>query len=241
MIGTIKKVIREKNVLSLTTSLLGAFLGLLSFIILTRSFEKEVFGDWVLYTTLATFADLLRFGLTRNALVRFISDGKEETKKAFLGSSFIIGLILVAIIAAILWPTWLVISSLNIEINNGYRLFLIWYPVLAFFNLSWNNSLSLFQAEQRFKDMLVIRVISLGSFVLFLLANIAFFKFGIIEVLIAHLICNFLPRLIVAIKKQDGMAFLKKSTKKTLKEMLNFGKFSMGTLIGSSLLRSADT
>lgn len=241
MPGSIKKILYEKNVLSLTTSLLGAFLGLVSFLILTRSFEKEIFGDWVLYTTLATFADLLRFGLTRNALVRFMSDGKEESKKAFLGSSFIIGIVMVVIIAAVLWPTWLVLSTFNVQINNGYRLFLIWYPVLALVNLSWNNSLSLFQAQQRFKDMLIIRVVSLGSFVIFLFANIFYLHWGLIEVLIAHLFSNLLPSLIVAFRKQDGLAYIKFSTKIARKEMLSFGKFSMGTLVGSSLLRSADT
>jgi O-antigen/teichoic acid export membrane protein len=45
----------------------------------------------------------------------------------------------------------------------------------------------------------------------------------------------------VAVRKQDGLAFIKKSTRKARKEMINFGKFSMGTLIGSSLLKSADT
>ncbi|MCD6355190.1 MAG: oligosaccharide flippase family protein, partial [Prolixibacteraceae bacterium] len=239
--GTLQKIIREKNVLSLTSSLVGAFLGLVSFVILTRSFDKEIFGEWVLYTTLSTFTDLLRFGLTRNALVRFVSGGNDENKKAFLGSSFIIGLIVILILAGILWPACLVINSLNLEINNGYRLYLIWYPILALFNLSWNNSLSLFQAEQRFKDMLIIRVVSLGSFVLFLLANIIWFHFGLLEVLIAHLASNLLPSIIVALKKWDGLAYIKHSTKTARKEMINFGKYSMGTLVGSSLLRSADT
>ena len=125
--------------------------------------------------------------------------------------------------------------------NYGYRLFLTWYPVLALVNLSWNNSLSLFQAEQRFKDMLIIRVVSLGSFVLFLIANLIYFHYGIFEVILAHLAANLLPSLIAAFKNWDGFTHIKKSTKTARKEMLDFGKFSMGTLIGSSLLKSADT
>lgn len=241
MLNKIKKIVYEKNFLSLSTSLIGAFLGLLSFVILTRSFEKEIFGDWVLYTTLATFADLLRFGLTRNALVRFVSGSDEDGKKAFLGSSYLIGLVMVIIVALVLWLTYFVLTKLELDINNGYLMFLSWYPILALVNLSWNNSLSLFQAEQRFKDMLIIRVVSLGSFVLFLVANILYFHFGIFEVVIAHLGSNLLPSLIVAYKKWDGLAYLSKSTKQARKEMLDFGKFSMGTLVGSSLLRSADT
>lgn len=241
MLNRIKKIVYEKNILSLSTSLIGAFLGLVSFVLLTRSFEKEIFGDWVLYTTLATFADLLRFGLTRNALVRFVSGSNEAGKKAFLGSSYIIGLFMVLLFAIVLWPTYFVLNKLEFEINNGYSMFLFWYPILALVNLSWNNSLSLFQAEQRFKDMLIIRVLSLGSFVLFLTANMLYFHFGLFEVVIAHLISNFIPSVFVAFKKWDGLAFISKSTKQARKEMIDFGKYSMGTLIGSSLLRSADT
>lgn len=241
MLGKIKKIIYEKNILSLSTSLIGAFLGLVSFILLTRSFEKEIFGDWVLYTTLATFADLLRFGLTRNALVRFVSGSNEDEKKAFLGSSYLIGLVMVLLVALVLWTAYFVLTKFEVDINNGYFMFLSWYPILALFNLSWNNSLSLFQAEQRFKDMLIIRVVSLGSFVLFLVANMVYFHFGIVAVVIAHLVSNLLPTLIVAYKKWDGLAYLSKSTKQVRKEMLDFGKYSMGTLVGSSLLKSADT
>lgn len=241
MLSRIKKIVYEKNILSLSTSLIGAFLGLVSFILLTRSFEKEIFGDWVLYTTLATFADLLRFGLTRNALVRFVSGSDEAGKKAFLGSSYVIGLFMVVMVAVVLWPTYFILNKLELEINNGYSMFLFWYPILAFVNLSWNNSLSLFQAEQRFKDMLIIRVLSLGSFVLFLAANMLYFHFGLFEVVIAHLISNFIPSVFVAFKKWDGLAFMSKSTKQARKQMIDFGKYSMGTLIGSSLLRSADT
>jgi O-antigen/teichoic acid export membrane protein len=241
MLSKFKKIIYEKNILSLSTSLLGAFLGLVSFILLTRTFEKEIFGDWVLYTTLATFADLLRFGLTRNALVRFVSGGDEESKKAFLGSSYRIGLVMVFIVAIVLWPAYFILNQFDLDINNGYLMFLMWYPILALVNLSWNNSLSLFQAEQRFKDMLVIRVISLGSFVLFLVLNMFYLHWGIVEVVIAHVVSNLIPSIIVAIKKWDGLAYLSKSTKSTRKQMIDFGKYSMGTLVGSSLLRSADT
>ena len=42
-------------------------------------------------------------------------------------------------------------------------------------------------------------------------------------------------------KKWDGLIFLKYSNKATIKQILDFGKYSTGTLIGSNLLKSADT
>ena len=241
MLSRIKKIVFEKNIVSLTSSVTGASLGLISFIILTRTFEKEIFGDWVLYTTLASFTDLLRFGLTKTAVVRFLSGETEENKNKFLGSSFAIGLILTGILAVVIWLIYFSITMFNLDINNGYRLYLTWYPVLALCNLSWNNAFSLFQAEQRFSRMLHIKLVNLGSFMVFLLLNYFWLNFGILEVVLAHFGANLLASFVVTLKKWDGLVYIHKSTAKARKTLLDFGKFSMGTLVGSSLLKSADT
>lgn len=241
MLNKIKNIFREKNVLSLMTSLSVAALGLLSFMLLTRGLEKKVFGDWVLYVTIATFFDLLRFGLTSTALVRFASGRSEDEKRIYMGASYKIGLILVLAVAAVLWPVYFIIQYFEITINDGYLLFLIWYPILAMLNLSWNNSVSYFQSEQNFKRILFIRLLNVGSFVLFLLLNNLVFHLELKAIVLAHLFSNLLPSLLVFIKRWDGFYYIRKATKSSTKELLNFGKYSMGTLIGSSLLKSADT
>ncbi|WP_282014862.1 oligosaccharide flippase family protein [Marinifilum flexuosum] len=235
------KIIREKNIVSLSTSVITAALGLLGFLLLTRGLEKSLFGDWVLYTSLATFFDLLRFGLTSTALVRFASGGSVEQKKAYLGTSFKIGLYVVLGLAILLWILLFLTNFFEVRMNNGYHLFLKYYPILAILNLSWNNSVSFFQAKQNFKSILLIRLINVGAFVLFLIANNLFLHLSLLEILYAHLVCNLLPSILVFAKKWDGLLYIKRASKETLTEMLNFGKFSMGTLVGSSLLRSADT
>jgi O-antigen/teichoic acid export membrane protein len=241
MFQRFQKIFREKNVLSLSTSLIAAALGLVSFMILARSLEKQQFGDWTIYVAIATFFDLLRFGLTSNALVRFASDGDAAKNKSYMGASYRIGLWLVLAILILFWLFYLIISSFEISINNGYKLFFLWYPVLAFLNLSWNNSISLFQAEQRFKHILFIRVLNIGSFVLFLVANNLWLRWGLFEIVLAHLVSNLLPSIMVFIKGWDGLKYIKNATKETTRDIVNFGRYSMGTLVGSSLLRSADT
>lgn len=241
MLSKITNILREKNFLSLTTSLSVAVLGLFGFILLTRSLSKELFGDWVLYVTIATFFDMLRFGLTSNALVRFASGGDKEKNKIYMGASYKIGLQLVAVLSLVLWSAYFIIQYFELGINNGYLLFFAWYPILAALNLSWNNSVSLFQAEQRFKHILFIRLLNVGSFVVFLVVNNTFLHWGLLPIVLAHLGSNLLPSIFVFVKRWDGFIYLKRASKATTNEMLNFGKFSMGTLIGSSLLRSADT
>lgn len=241
MISLVKKVLYEKNIASLISNVLAAVLGLLSFLLLTRSLDKELFGEWVLYITLASFMDLLRFGLTRTALVRFMAGASDDEKKTYLGASFKINIYLVGLIAVICWSVSLILAKFNVVINNGYLLFFKWYPLLALVNLSWNNALSLFQSEQRFLLMLKAQAINLVVFVVFLFFNFLFLRFGLFEIIIVHLAANLLSSLYVIIYKWDGLFFIRKATKESQRNLLDFGKFSMGTLIGSSLLKSADT
>lgn len=241
MNALIKKILFEKNFASLASNVSAAFLGLLSFLLLTRSLDKILFGDWVLYITLASFMDLLRFGLTRTALVRFMSEATEDEKKAYLGTSFKINIILVGLLVLLCWSIALIVIIGSFEINNGFLLFLKWYPLLALVNLGWNNANSLFQAEQRFLLMLKVQSINLVVFVAFLAANLLFFQFDLLIIILVHLLTNFLSSLYVMVNKWDGMAYITRSTKYFQKNLLDFGKYSMGTLIGSSLLKSADT
>jgi len=237
----IKNIGREKNIASLLTNMVIAFLGLVSFMLLTRQLPKEHFGDWVLFITLATFVDVLRFGLTRTSVVRLLSGADGESFKTYLGSSYKINLLLLALIVLVCWSIAGLSYGLALDMNNGYRLFFVWYPILAVFNLGWNTASALFQAEQNFNRMMWVRLSNIGLFVLFLILNRWVFHWGLIEIVWIHLLVNLVSSTWCSLKKWDGLSYLKYADSTTEKELINFGKYSMGTLVGSSLLKSADT
>ena len=153
----------------------------------------------MLFISLATFVDLLRFGLTRTASVRHLSGADALEKQRIMASAFRINLVLLLLLTSFCWGLWLMITLSGQTINNGYFLFLTYYPWLAVANIGWNNAMSLFQAEQNFS------------------------------------------RIWCLLKVWDGLYHFKIAQRKIEKELLNFGKYSMGTLISSSLLKSSDT
>ena len=241
MLGKLKNIGKEKNLSSLMANVSVAFMGLVSFMLLTRQLNKELFGEWVLFITLATFVDLLRFGLTRTSAVRLLSGADTNAQKTILGATFRINLILLAILTLICWSLFGIINFLSIEINNGYTLFLKFYPFLALSNLSWNNAMSLFQAEQNFRRMMVVRIANVGLFCLFLLLNQWWLQLGLIEIIWVNIAVNAVSGVWCSLRNWDGLVFLKHAKRKVEKELINFGKYSMGTLISSSLLKSSDT
>lgn len=241
MLKKLRHIGKEKNLSSLMANISVAAAGLFSFMLLTRQLEKESFGDWVLFITLATFIDLLRFGLTRTAAVRGLSGLDEIGQKRILGSSFRINLVLLLLITVVCWSLLAFKNVLGVEITYGYHLFLVWYPVLALSNLSWNNAMALFQAEQNFKRMMLVRLSNVGLFLAFLVLNYFTFRLDLIPIIVANILVNLISGIWCSIRQWDGLTYLKYAQRKTEKDLVNFGKYSMGTLISSSLLKSADT
>jgi len=215
-----------------------AVFGFFSFFILIRTLEPNTFGEWVLYITAGNFIEMLRFGITRTAIIRFLSGAQDSEKEKLIGSNWIIGLLSTLIIVVILWLIYFLFPE-SID-SSGYSLFFIWYPLLALVNLPFNNALSILHAEQKFDKILYIRLLNVGAFVIFLIINIFIFQLGILEIVIAHLFFNFLTSIICMLYKWDGIKYFFKADRKTNKIILNFGKYTTGTLIGSNLLKSTD-
>ena len=95
-------LLNNKNVLSLFTNVSIAAFGLLSFLLLTRSLDKELFGAWVIYTVASGLIEMMRFGLTKVAIIKFLAGANSEQRKNILGSNWIIGSVITVILAILI-------------------------------------------------------------------------------------------------------------------------------------------
>ncbi len=239
MANYLAKIFKNHNFLSLANNGLVAVFGFFSFIILVRSVPTNEFGEWVLFITTLNFLDMLRFGITRTAIVRFLSGADEEEGNELLGSNYVINLsstifLIVIVIAA----NFFFKESIQ---ESGFSLFFKWFPFIAILNLPFNNALSVLQAKMRFDRILLIRIINVGSFMIFLIVNYFYFQSGILTIMWAYVLINTLSSIIAAMLNWDGLFFILKANKQKSKIILNFGKYTSGTLIGTNLLKSADT
>ncbi len=239
MKDTFKKIVREDNFLSLAGNLVIAFFGFAGFALLARSFPLDVFGEWVIFIASGSFIEMFRFGITNTAIIRYLSGAEKEERLKFIGSNGLIGLTATIFVAIILVVCNLFFSE---SINHaGYGLFFTWYPLLAIINLPFNTSLVILQADQKFGKMFLIKAINSGGFFLVLAINYFFFQMTLTQLVWAMLAINVVASGTCTILGWDGFSHLLKASKQTTRILLDFGKYTTFTLIGTNLLRSADT
>jgi O-antigen/teichoic acid export membrane protein len=235
----LKNIIKEDNFLSLSGNLVIAILGIAGFAILARTLSVALFGEWVLFIAAGSFIEMFRFGITNTGLIRYLSGADDSTRISLTGSNAVISLSSTVVIA-------LVLISCNFFFhqsiqNSGYQLFFTWYPLLAFVNLPWNNALVVLQAGRKYGKILLLKALNSGSFFIVVLVNYYFLKMSLTELVTAMLIINAVTSAVSLIAGWDGLKYIFKASRESSKTLLHFGKYTTFTLVGTNLLRSADT
>ena len=239
LLNIFNKTIREKNFLSLSGNLAVAAFRFLSFMILARFLDKDHFGQWMLFLTANGLLEMIRSGVTKVALIRFLSGASDDERKVLVGTNWIIGLVLTSCLSALIYSVSIVFPD-AID-GSGYYYFFLWYPLLGFVNLPYLNSLIVLNSQQRFGNMLFLKVLQNSAFFLFVIVNTIFLKYEISVIIIAYLLSYLLTSLVSIFMGYDGLRYIFRSSIVVARKVLNFGKFTLGTLIGSNLLKNADT
>jgi len=237
--SSLKRIVREDNFLSLAGNLVIAFFGFAGFALLARSFPLDVFGEWVIFISAGSFIEMFRFGITNTAIIRYLSGAENEERLKFIGSNGLIGITATIFVAIVLVICNLLFPE-SIQ-HAGYGLFFTWYPLLAIFNLPFNTALVILQADQKFGKMFFLKSINSGGFFLVLVISYFFFQMTLTQLVWAMLTINLFTSGICTLLGWDGFSHLLKASKQTTKTLLDFGKYTTFTLIGTNLLRSADT
>ena len=98
-----------------------------------------------------------------------------------------------------------------------------------------------FKRRVSFDKILLIRALNSGLFFLFLVWGLIINKIIVDELVWALILINGFTSMVCVFQKWDGSYYMMQFSKKSIKTLLNFGKYTTFTLIGTNLLRNADT
>lgn len=239
MLRFIGKVIKNKHTLSLAGNVTNAILGFGSIALVARLLTKDDMGAWFMFITAYIFADLLRAGIIHTSLIRFAASSEDKQFKEVAGSGWLISILTTLLLSILTIVTDIFFGHLIT--NEGFKLFLNWYWLAAITTLPFNYAAWLLQARSSFEKVLYIRLLNQLSFITCILIALLTDHNSVEIVMAGFIFSGLLPSAISLWAGWSMINTVQFATKKMMRELFNFGKFSMGTLMGSNLLRSSDT
>jgi O-antigen/teichoic acid export membrane protein len=232
----LKKII-NKHTINLASSAAMPVIGMLVLSLMAHNLPKEDFGNYIFFLQTFLLADMFRTGFLQTSLVKFYSGAAEDRALNIAGSAWTVGFILTFGLAFIDLLLYFLFKSSSPDLVATLK----WFGIIYICTLPSAISIWILQAEERFNKLFLIQIINQGGFLILVLACIILKKVNFDTIIYSYLATNIVTTLICIFAGWSKVHSIKHKTVKSMKELAHFGKYSVGTSIGSTLLRTSDT
>ncbi|WP_347879377.1 oligosaccharide flippase family protein [Hymenobacter defluvii] len=154
-----------------------------------------------------------------------------------IGSSWVISLVITLVMMILSICAILIFGTLE---NEGMNLFVRWAGVTLLLMLPSFVATSILQAEQYFDKLLYVRILQLGLSVIGLLLLLAFDKVNVDNLIYSNLFAATITSIATVVKGWTRVNDVKYKTLSCIKELAHFGKYSVSSQIGATLLGNTD-
>jgi O-antigen/teichoic acid export membrane protein len=232
------KKLNNKHFFSLAGNMTISLLSFVIMAILYRKLpDKSDIGVWVLFQTVLGLVDTIRTGFLTTAAIRFYAGASKERAAEVTGSTWFLATIITGIVLLINGLAFLFLSL----ITDISILFIIkWLGLSFIITLPIIVANCTLQGDDRFDRLLYMRAINQGSFLLAIMALVATNLLTLNNLVYCFLGSSFVTAVFVMIKGWSYLHAWKSRSKSAVKEIFDFGRYSVGTTVSSNLLRSAD-
>jgi len=240
MLNSLFAKLKNKHFLSLAGNGSMAVFSVLTYIILYRVLTPEDMGNWVFFQFAVIFIETFRTGFLQSALILFYSGAEKIKSASIAGSSWYIGLVITGLFIIVNALGWLGITYLGSE-DPGVILLFKYLGIALLATFPYNIGSWIQQAEDRFDNILYIRLINQGSFIIFILAFFILGKIELETVVYAYLVSSILTSLVTLVAGWSGIRTFKLRSRESIKKISQYGKYSVGTVLSSNLLKTSDS
>lgn len=229
---------KSQKFLSLLSSISGAALGTLTFMILARALSKPDFGVFGTFLAAHTLTDMLRNGIVGRPLIKFLAEANnQQERKEITGSAWKLGWYssgITGIVGSMAFGLYYWYAP-----SQEFLLYTLFFLPLMLITLPFNMGTWILNAQLRFDKMIWIRtsmqvVYIAGALIAWYL------NFGVWFVFWVFTIANLVPSILSLFAGWDQVKTIARASKAGIGKMWKFGRFTMGTLLGGNLLRSSD-
>ncbi len=232
---TINKI-NNKHFLSLSGNFTIALLSLVIYGIIFRKLTREQTGDWVFFQFVFILIDTIRSGYLQPSLLRYCS-GVGKRGEKFAGSGWIIAIMITMLMLLI---NLAAIYYFNYFEDIGYNIVLRYVGLGLLFTLPMNYSIWMLQASDKYDSILMVRIISHGSFILFITILLILNSLNLNSIVFAYLLSIALTSIICVFSGFTHITSTKLADLKHIRLLMNYGRYGSGTLVLSNLIKSSD-
>ena len=232
----LKKII-NKHTLSLATSAAMPLIGMLSLSLMAHNLSKVGFGNYIFFLITFLLADTFRTGFMQTSLIKYYAGANKGKAMNMAGSAWYVGFILTAIIILVDLLLYLFYKNPSPDVEATIK----WFGIIYLCTLPSAIASWILQAEERFDKLLLLQVVNQGGFLVMLVLLIFFKRISFDTVIYSYFAINFVISLITIFMGWAKIHTIKYKSRQGMSDLIHFGKYSVGTSIGASLLRSSDT
>lgn len=211
-----------------------------NFYILIRILSKHDFGAWVLFFTVAALMEMIKHGFVRNPLIRYLTIASEEDspkiQTASLYLNALIGIFEVSllILSALFLPDFWKAPQLT-------SLFLI-YIVSTIVLIPINHFDIVQQARFQFKGTFFSNFVRQGGlFIYILVVFLLGYEIELNALAIAQCVSIILSGFVSYYFSRKFVHFSPKRDTYWTNELFHYGKYTFGTNVSSTILKSVDS
>lgn len=237
MKNTLHKMVTNKVFAVMSGNAAASILGLVTFTLLARHLETADFGRWVLFTATISLLDLIRTGLVRSGFIRQYTLASEYEKKQLVGTTWLLMLGLSFALASTVYAVKMALPSLPKATN--LELFFECYPAYAMLSAPYYLMVWWLQAEQKFISSNFPRLLLNALMVLTVLAG-HFVGLSLANLCALFALFHGIAGIWTMTQFGSGFRSIPYVSAHSLRSLWTFGRNSLATLAGSSLLRSTD-
>ena len=212
--------------------------GILALSLLYRALTPTDAGIYIYLFTLIQLIDTIKSGLIVTAFIKYYS-GSDETRAAeVIGSTWVLTIIIIAILVFANLLSFLFFHGTD---NVILKLLNTYFSLIVVSTLPYFIAGVVLESEKRFDLLLRIRLLNQVLFTGTIVALIFLKETTLTTIIIAYIICNVLVSIVSLLVGWSKIKMIKNATKKGIREMFNFGKYSMGSSLSTSFFGFTNT
>ncbi|WP_342644862.1 oligosaccharide flippase family protein [Mucilaginibacter sp. CSA2-8R] len=241
MLAKIKQILdklRNPHIINLVGNAVMSVLNMVLVAVLFNYLKVDEMGVWFFFQGTVGLVDTFRAGLLTTAFITSYAGTAKERAAEVAGSAWFLALLVTALFVVVN----LVYLAVPFQIKDeGLNLFMHWFGLIFIFTLPSFIASCVAQAEQRFDRLLYIRVISTGLSIVMVLALIVTKHINFMNVVYSGFAAGSITSLATIVFGWARVDTIFKKSTQTVKALFAFGKYSVGTSLGSNLFRYSDT